>query len=112
MTLLGELRVAPDELFGPANDGRWNQRLAAYWSARDRFIAVGRDIRPSRDVHAMLAQLAAPLLEVLRISADFRPASDPLLRMAEALAQMPRLLEPTLSGPEASRPRGKELLIV
>ena len=33
-------------------------------------------------------------------------------RMAEALAQMTRLLEPTLAGPEKRHPRGKELLIV
>ncbi len=34
----------------------------------------------------MLAQVREPLLAVLRISPDFRPAYDPLLRMAAALA--------------------------
>ncbi len=34
----------------------------------------------------MLAQVRAPLLEVLRISPDFRPAYDPLIGMAMALA--------------------------
>ena len=33
----------------------------------------------------MLAQVREPLLDVLRISPDFRPAYDPLLRMATAL---------------------------
>ena len=33
----------------------------------------------------MLAQVREPLLGVLRISPDFRPAYDPLLRMANAL---------------------------
>jgi spermidine synthase len=33
----------------------------------------------------MLAQVREGLLSVLRISPDFRPASDPLLRMAAAL---------------------------
>jgi spermidine synthase len=33
----------------------------------------------------MLAQLRAPLLSVLQTSPDFRPAYDPLLRMARAL---------------------------
>jgi spermidine synthase len=33
----------------------------------------------------MLAQVREPLLSVLRISPDFRPAYDPLLRMAAAL---------------------------
>ena len=35
----------------------------------------------------MLAQVREPLLGVLRISPDFRPAYDPLLRMANALSE-------------------------
>jgi len=35
----------------------------------------------------MLAQVREPLLSVLRISPDFRPAYDPLLAMGTALAQ-------------------------
>ena len=35
----------------------------------------------------MLAQVREPLLSVLRISPDFRPAYDPLLAMATALAR-------------------------
>jgi spermidine synthase len=35
----------------------------------------------------MLAQVREPLLAVLRISPDFRPAYDPLLAMATALAR-------------------------
>ena len=34
----------------------------------------------------MLSQVREPLLSALRISPDFRPAYDPLLRMAAALA--------------------------
>ncbi len=34
----------------------------------------------------MLAQVREPLLAVLRTSPDFRPAYDPLLRLAAALA--------------------------
>ena len=36
----------------------------------------------------MLAQVREPLLAVLRSSPDFRPAYDPLLRMAGALARI------------------------
>jgi spermidine synthase len=42
----------------------------------------------------MLAQVREPLLGVLRISADFRPANDPLLRMAMAIGR---------SDPQAAR---------
>ena len=34
----------------------------------------------------MLAQVREPLLSVLRISPDFRPAYDPLLRMAHGIS--------------------------
>ncbi len=45
-------------------------------------------MQPSADVHAMLAQVREPrCLQVLRISPDFRPAYDPLLRMAVALVE-------------------------
>jgi spermidine synthase len=84
LALLREVRIAPDELIRSA-DTAWSTRLAAYWSARDRFIEVGRDIVPTRDAGRMLAQVREPLLGVLRISPDFRPAYDPLLRMANAL---------------------------
>jgi len=84
LALLREVRIAPDELIHSA-DTAWSTRLAAYWSARDRFLEVGRDVVPMRDAGRMLAQVREPLLGVLRISPDFRPAYDPLLRMANAL---------------------------
>lgn len=84
--LLRELSVAPDELIEPPSDPKWSSRLAAYWMARDRYVESGRDVRPSSRVEEMLAQVREPLLAVLRISPDFRPAYDPLLGMAQALA--------------------------
>jgi spermidine synthase len=87
LALLGQLAIDPAELVAPgdANEAR---RLAAYWRARDRFLASGRDVRASSDVRAMLAQVREPLLDVLRISPDFRPAYDPLVAMAAALARI------------------------
>ena len=84
--LLGELSITPRELLAPSDVSR-DSRLAAYWRARDRFLVAGRDVRPVADADAMLQQVREPLLEVLRTSADFRPAYDPLLRMAEQLSQ-------------------------
>jgi spermidine synthase len=86
LALLGQLWLSPDELLSPASAGD-GERLAAYWAARDRFIRTGRDVRPSAHVEEMLAQVHEPLLQVLRISPDFRPAYDPLLGMASALAR-------------------------
>ena len=83
--LSGDLR--PEALMTSTADEGWRRRLAAYWAARDRFITSGRDVRPSPSVTEMLAQVREPLLSVLRISPDFRPAYDPLLSMATALAR-------------------------
>lgn len=72
-------------MLAPPHDRAWEARLARYWDARNRHLAAGRHVRPSADVREMLAQVRAPLLQVLRSSPDFRPAYDPLLTMAGAL---------------------------
>jgi len=97
ISLLAELSIAPAEVIQPGprlpttggatTDPGWPARLAAYWAARDRFVASGRDVRPTPRVQDMLAQVREPLLAVLRISPDFRPAYDPLLAMARELAR-------------------------
>src|SRR5262249_9725376 len=76
----------PQALVIAPPDTDWLARLAAYWGARDIFIEFGRDVRPSPRVQEMLAQVREPLLTVLRLSPDFRPAYDPLFSMATALA--------------------------
>jgi spermidine synthase len=85
--LLREVQIAPAELLAGTADDASQRRLAAYWAARNRFIEVGDKVQPSADVNRMLAQVREPLLGVLRISPDFRPAYDPLLRMAGALGR-------------------------
>ena len=90
VALLGELAARPielAELIDTQGDAAWSQRLAVYWTARHRFLEAGRDVRPTGDIQRMLAQVRDPLLAVLRISPDFRPAYDPLLRMAVELAR-------------------------
>jgi spermidine synthase len=88
--LLREVSIAPHELLADQSDAAASSRLAAYWKARDRFIEIGRDVQPTSDVRGMLARVREPLLSVLRISPEFRPAYDPLLRMAIALGQNDR----------------------
>jgi spermidine synthase len=85
LALLQAVDIRPDELLTDTAD---SARLAAYWTARNRFLEAGRDVQPSADVRQMLAQVQEPLLAVLRISPDFRPAYEPLLRMAEALERI------------------------
>jgi len=88
MGLLDAFALTPEELWRAASSTDVDRaRLAAYWAARDRFIAAGRDVEPSADVRRMLAQVEQPLRAVLRTSPDFRPAYDPLLRMAVALGR-------------------------
>jgi spermidine synthase len=86
VAVMKELEAAsvgpPSNTDDPAS---WTQRLRAYQKARTLFIEAGRDVRPVSDPAGMLAQVREPLLAVLRTSPEFRPAYDPLLRMAQAL---------------------------
>lgn len=90
LTLLAALHAAPWAAPGALDDVASAARLQAYGAARDRFLQAGRDVQPSADPQRMLAQVEAPLLDVLRLSPDFRPAYGPLLQLA--------LAEPDLQG--------------
>lgn len=85
--LLQQLGVEPADVLGVDASPALQGRMAAYWSARTRYIEIGRDIQPTDDVRRMLLQLRDPLLSVLRTSPDFHPAYEPLLQMAGALAR-------------------------
>ena len=85
IALLRDWSVERGELLAPSVSPELERRLAAYRAARLPYLVLGTRTRPSADVEAMLAQVREPLLAVLRISPDFRPAFDPLLRMSRAL---------------------------
>jgi spermidine synthase len=87
LDLLDKLDITAAELF-TAVDPVVQARLTSYWEARDRFIEAGRNVVLTSDVRRMVAQVRAPLLDVLRLSPDFRPAYDPLLQMAIALGRV------------------------
>ncbi len=114
LALLKRWQIAPDELVAPAPDATVASRLAAYWAARRSFIEAGRQVLPSADVRQMLAQVQAPLLAVLGTSADFRPAYDPLLAMAAALARIDHAAARQLLGQllalQPARPEAASLL--
>jgi spermidine synthase len=86
-------------------------RLAKYWTARNRFIHAGVNVPQTRDVRRLLAHVREPLLEVIRMSADFDSAYRPLLAMARSMVQLDpaagsellvRLAEANPTRPEAS----------
>lgn len=78
------------------------------------YIEAGRNVEPTSDVRRMLAQVREPLLSVLSISPEFRPAYDPLLQMAVALgdvdAAAARALLTELRDAQPSRPEAGEAL--
>ena len=87
ITLLHEFSSEPAEMINATTDMTWSRRLANYWTARNHYIEAGRAVRPSANVQDMLSQVQEPLLAVLRLSPEFRPAYEPLLRMATMLSQ-------------------------
>lgn len=87
VALLQALAVTPGDVLAAPVETERAQRLAAYGAARQHFIEAGRAVKPTADVQQMLAQVQAPLLATLALSPDFRPAYDPLLGMAGALAR-------------------------
>lgn len=109
-TLLDAWTVDAGEVFAP-DDAR---RFAAYREARRLYLAAGRDVRPTNDVVAMLAQVEGPLLAALRTSPDFRPAYDPLVRMGMALGRTDpdgaRRLLSSLAAIQPDRPEARDAL--
>jgi spermidine synthase len=60
-------------------------RLYAYWKARNEYLAIGMAVRPHPDPRVMLERLRDPLLALVAMSPDFRPASEPLLALSQAV---------------------------
>jgi len=60
------------------------QRLQAYWSARQRYLELGMQVQVDSDL--ALNRLQEPLLALLDLSADFKPARDALTALAAGLA--------------------------
>ncbi len=83
---LTTLSITRGAVVDDGGDTAWTERLEHYRRARDQFLAAGRAVRPTADARAMLTQVREPLLAVLRESPDFRPAYEPLRRLADALA--------------------------
>ncbi|MGD8589047.1 MAG: fused MFS/spermidine synthase, partial [Chromatiales bacterium] len=84
--LLDRFRADPVEVLALDDDrSKVHGRLARYWQARNQFLHLGVGVRRTDDAARLTAQIAQPLLELVRMSADFDPAYDPLLAMARKL---------------------------
>lgn len=84
MALLGALHPEPGQILQDGNEIA--DRLAAYWTARDRFIVLGAAMSPMLTPRAMLDRTVPELLAIVRLSPDFEGAYAPLLAMARSLA--------------------------
>jgi spermidine synthase len=95
-------------------DGVAPERLAAYWRARDRFLAAGAALKGDPRGRALIDAAAPGLLAAVRESDDFDPAYQPLLAMADALQSMDpaaaRSLLDALDQAAPSRPDARQRL--
>jgi spermidine synthase len=115
-TLMQRLAPRANDVMGSGHTSE-ALRLEAYWSARAKYLAFGMAVRPNPDPLVMLEQLRLPLLDMVAISPDFRPASEPLLALAEAVRETdPKLSAQVKSAVQAALssasfpPSGKPLV--
>lgn len=113
VALLAALHPAPETLLAGA-DAATQARLAAYWTARDGYVAMGARALAAKGPRDVIGTLAPQLIELVRISPDFDAAYAPVLAMARQLAVTDpsaarRLLE-ALDRANPSRPEARRLL--
>lgn len=113
VALLNELHPRPDDVLRGADDDGL-RRLAAYWTARNRFLEIGVRTLAGGDPRKVIAEVAPKLIDVVRASNDFDAAYTPVLAMARrlGLSDLPnarRLLE-ALEQANPARPEARRLL--
>jgi spermidine synthase len=113
VALLGALHPRPESILSGA-DPSTQRRLADYWHARDRFLDLGERIHAPASARAFIETVAPQLIDLVRISADFDAAYQPVLAMARQLgisdpAAARRLLE-ALESASPARSEARRLL--
>jgi spermidine synthase len=91
MTLIDSLAPIAADVLPTAEDPEGldvHERLAKYWTARNRFLHAGVGVPRTGDVRELLSFVREPLLEVVRTSPDFDRAYRPLLAMAQSLVRI------------------------
>ena len=108
LKLIDSFDPVPEQVLGPITsekDIEVNNRLKAYWLARNKFLHAGAGVEQTNDLEAMLKIIRKPLLEVVEISPDFDAAYLPLLSMARQLyAYSPEMAIELLSDLEKACP--------
>lgn len=85
VALLGALHPQTGEVLA-AGGGDMAGRLAAYWTARDRYLEMGVRMLGAAGPRDVIGSVAPQLVELVRTSPDFDAAYMPVLAMARQLA--------------------------
>ncbi|UFZ08322.1 spermidine synthase [Bradyrhizobium ontarionense] len=85
LTVIGQAKTDATELIDPSQRAAWDERLGAYWQARNRFLQAGAALTGDPRGSALIAAAAPGLLDSVRLSAEFEPAYVPLMSMARSL---------------------------
>ncbi|WP_257167065.1 spermidine synthase [Bradyrhizobium sp. SRS-191] len=85
LNVMAQVRTGATELIDPSMRAAWDQRLLAYWQARNRFLQAGAALTGDPRGPALIAAAAPGLLDAIRLSAEFEPAYAPLISMARSL---------------------------
>jgi len=93
VSLIAQLDADPAQAM-PGADAITQQRLAAYWRARNLYLETGVATLTAKGPRNVVAGIAPKLVEIVRISPDFEPAYLPVIAMARQVA---------LSDPSAAR---------
>jgi len=86
LAVISEISPDAGELSLARRDEALDERLLAYWRARNHFLEVGAALPGDPRGRALVEAAAPGLLETLRISPEFEPAYAPLIGMARLLS--------------------------
>ena len=113
LSLIALMHPAPDGILDNGTAAA-QQRLSAYWQARNRYLALGVHTMQGPGPQNVIAELGPQLLEVVRISGDFDSAYGPVLAMAQQLSgtdpDAARQLLGNLDRANPARPEARQLL--
>ncbi|MEZ5579131.1 MAG: fused MFS/spermidine synthase [Candidatus Competibacteraceae bacterium] len=113
IALLREVEISPDELLAAPRHYALASRLVAYWAARNRFIELGRDVRPTSDVRRMLAQVREPPCPCYVSARNSAPHTTHCCRWrpcsGASMPPLPRAADRTATGPTVATGSGTGL---